>query len=223
MATNRKIVFKNEEIYHIFNRGVERREIFTNSKEFSRMLELIKFYRFSYTPIRYSQFLLLPKERQDQILDMFKKNEVLVEIIAFCLMPNHFHFIIKQRLEKGITTFMANISNSYAKYFNTKNDRVGPLFQGAFKAVYIETNEQLIHLSRYIHLNPVVSSVIDTSELNRYRWSSYFNYISKIESEFILSNMVLNMFKSQKDYEKFVLDQIDYGKKLEIIKHLALE
>ncbi len=223
MATNRKIVFKNEEIYHIFNRGVERREIFTNSKEFSRMLELIKFYRFSYTPIRYSQFLLLPKERQDQILDMFKKNEVLVEIIAFCLMPNHFHFIIKQRLEKGITTFMANISNSYAKYFNTKNDRVGPLFQGAFKAVYIETDEQLIHLSRYIHLNPVVSSVIDASELNHYRWSSYFNYISKIESEFILSNMVLNMFKSQKDYEKFVLDQIDYGKKLEIIKHLALE
>lgn len=145
--------------------------------------------------------------------------EKLVDIICYCLMPNHFHLLLKQVAENGISKFISQISNSYTKFFNTKNKRIGPLLQGAFKAVLIENDEQLLHVSRYIHLNPVVSGIVNT--LEKYPWSSYQEY--KIGSIFCKTEEILSFFKTKTEYLEFLNDQIEYGKSLEFIKHNLLD
>ena len=131
----------------------------------------------------------------------------------------------RQNIDNGISTFISNFTNSYAKYFNTKYQRVGPLLEGVFKAVYVENDDQLIHLSRYIHLNPVVSSIVNETEILNYKWSSYPAYLSLNEKNKIVLdiNTILSYFKSPKKYQEFVMDQVDYGKELEKIKHLTLD
>lgn len=114
---------------------------------------------------------------------------------------------------------MANFSNSYTKYFNTKYQRVGPLLQGIFKAVHVESDEQLIHLSRYIHLNPVSGFIVRPEELASYQWSSYPGYLKNLDEG---AKAVMDFFKSPKDYQKFVLDQVDYAKKLKEIDFLTI-
>jgi len=117
---------------------------------------------------------------------------------------------------------MAKITNAYSHYFNTRYDRIGHLFQGNFGAVRIESDEQLIHTSRYIHLNPVSSYLIEIKDLLDYEYSSYPEYINDTRG-FINTKEVLSYFKNKNDYRKFVEDQADYARKLENIKHLILE
>lgn len=225
MATNRKLVFQNGSLYHVFNRGIERRDVFQDLKEFRRAFELINYYNHKDIPIRYSQFLQLSLDARESALKKLSKNEGLVDILAFCLMPNHFHFLFRQKTNNGISTFIANFTNSFTKYFNTKHQRIGPLFEGVFKAVFIESDEQLVHLSRYIHLNPVVSSIIDVNHLLDYKWSSYSAYLASSKKDKIVleKETIMSLFKSPNQYEKFVLNQVDYGKQLEKIKHLLQE
>ncbi len=224
MPTNRKLVFANDEIYHVFNRGVEKRPTFIDKRELNRALLTIDFYRFTKPPVKLSKFLSMPKEDQIKLWESLKKdNEVLVEIICFCLMPNHFHFMLKQKAENGISTFISNFTNSYTKYFNKKHERIGPLFEGTFKAVRIESEEQLTHTSRYIHLNPVSLFLIEPEELENYKWSSYLEFLGFSDKKLVLRNLVLDFFPSVEAYKKFVLDQVDYARQLELIKHLILE
>lgn len=95
-------------------------------------------------------------------------------------MPNHFHLLLQQIRDGGITEFISKLTNSYTRYFNIRNKRIGPLFQGEFKAVHVETDEQLIHLSRYIHLNPIVSYI--TKKLESYQWFSYLEYLGRAKT-----------------------------------------
>ena len=222
MATQRKIVFKNDYIYHVFNRGIERRTVFISKREFERMVDLIRFYRHKDIPLRFSQLLLQPEEIRNVILENVYSSNKIVEILCYCFMPNHFHFMLRQKHDGGIAKFVSNITNAYTKYFNTKNARIGPLFQGTFKAVLVESDEQLIHLSRYIHLNPVSSSIIEIKELKTYPYSSYQDYLSSSE-DIVNKEFVLSMFKNVKQYERFVLDQADYARELEKIKHIAFD
>ncbi len=158
------------------------------------------------------------------VYEKLKKDyEKLVDIICFCLMPNHFHFMLKQKLDNGISTFISNFTNSYTRYFNTKHERIGPLFEGIFKAVRIESEEQLIHTSRYIHLNPVSSFLIEPKDLENYQWSSYLEFLGFSDENLTIKNLVLNFFPLVSDYKKFVLDHADYARQLELIKHLTLE
>lgn len=223
MGTVRNLVFANNQYYHIFNRGVERKTIFSNGREFTRALKVFKYYQYDGLPIKFSKFLTLSEEKQAEIL---LKNKIpenkLVDIIAFCLMPNHFHFLLKQQKDNGILKFISNFTNSHTKYFNTKHERNGPLIQGPFKAVLVESDEQLIHLSRYIHLNPVASFTIKDSELKNYEWSSLKEYLG-LEDGICQKEIVLGQFKSMDDYKNFVFDQITYLKELDKIKHLTLE
>lgn len=223
MATQRKIAFANDYIYHVFNRGIERRSVFTNRKEYDRASQLLKFYKHKDIPIRYSQLLQKPKDVRNKILEDLFKTEQIVEVLCFCLMPNHFHLMLKQKHEEGIARFISNFTNAYTKYFNTKYERVGPLFQGVFKAVIVENDEQLVHLSQYIHLNPVVSSIIESKQLETYAYSSYLDYISHSDNDTVNKELVLSMFETVNKYKQFVVDQIDYAKKLDKIKHLTLE
>ncbi len=223
MPTNRKVVFANGEYYHVFNRGVEKRPTFTTKYEFLRAVDSIDFYRFGNLPIRYSKYLALNNDKKAEFYKRLDSSQLQVEIIAYCLMGNHFHFLLKQLKEGGIVKFMAKFTNSYTKYFNTKHERVGPLFQGVFKAVHIESDEQLIHLSRYIHLNPVKGFIVKPEELSNYQWSSYPEYLGNKERKIVTLVNVLNFFKTGSDYQKFVLDQVDYLKKLSSIEHLIID
>ncbi len=224
MPTNRKLVFANDEIYHVFNRGVEKRPTFTDKRELKRAMLTLDFYRFAKPPLKLSKLLVTPQDEQVELLGKLKRDhEQLVEIICFCLMPNHFHFMLKQKTENGISTFVSTVANSYTRYFNTKHDRIGPLFEGIFKAVRIESDEQLIHVSRYIHLNPVSSFLIKPEELENYEWSSYPEFLGLSDGKVAAKDLILDFFPSVEAYKKFVLDQADYAQQLNLIKHLALE
>lgn len=201
--------------YHIYNRGSEKRDIFTQSRDFSRFLKTLFYYQFIGSKVSFSKF---SKFELNLIKPILSKK--IVEIICYCLMPNHFHCLIHQLQENGISNFISHLSNSYTKYFNIKYDRVGPLFQGAFKAVLIESDEQLIHLSRYIHLNPVAAGLLTKPE--HYRWSSYQEYITG-EYLYCSSQIVMDQFPSKEKYREFVEAQIDYGITLEILKHKVLD
>lgn len=156
--------FANQNFYHVFNRGVNKQEIFNNPDDYEHFFQTIFYYQFSGPKPRFST------HRRFRIKD-FTKNPKILEIICYCLMPNHFHFLLRQVKNGGITEFISKISNSYTKYFNTKYKRVGPLLQGEFKAVTIETDEQLLHVSRYIHLNPFVAELVE--DLNLFPYSSF--------------------------------------------------
>src|SRR3989344_8672090 len=131
-----------DSFYHIYNRGVEKRIIFQNSKDYQRFLETINFYRLHPTPRKLSTHI---KFNFPPIPKHMLQNP-LIEVICFCLMPNHFHLLLRQLTDNGITEFMRRISDSFTRYFNTKYERVGPLLQGPFKAKVIESDEYLLQL-----------------------------------------------------------------------------
>jgi putative transposase len=224
MATNRNLIFANDEIYHVYNRGVEKRKVFTSIREYRRAIELLTYYRFVDPPLRYSEFESLePFTRESMWQTIAKTHSHEVEIIAYCLMPNHFHFILKQVSDRGISKFIANFTNSYTKYFNTKYKRVGSLFQGPFKAVYVESEDQLLHLTRYVHLNPVTSFLLKLADLSTYEWSSFNEYIGKQNRAVCDTSWIHEHFKSSIQYQKFVFDQAGFAQELERIKHLSID
>ena len=222
--SHRKTLLVTNEIYHVYNRGVEKRQIFLNKRNYLRFIDLINYYRFINCPLKFSYFKLLPYEQREKIfIELESKSKLLVDVLAFCLMPNHIHLLLKQLTDKGISKFMAKITNGFSHYFNVRYKRVGHLFQGNFSAVRIENDEQLIHVSRYIHLNPVSSYLIEFENLEEYEYSSYPEYMGK-KSGFCNKDIILSYFRNdRKVYKKFLEDQKDYARQLENIKHLTLE
>lgn len=219
----RKSPLVGGEIYHVFNRGINRQPTFTNKKDFSRFLSTINFYKFSKPPLSMSKFLRSDDKKQLDVLKILAESKRLIEIYSFCLMPNHFHFLLKQLEDNGIAKFLGNLQNSYTKYFNTKSDRDGSLFLDQFKAIRVESEEQLIHLSRYIHLNPHTGYVVKSlEELEEYPWSSFPDYLQG-NSKLIDVDFILGLFRNPQQYKKFVFDQADYQRKLKEIEHLLLE
>lgn len=219
----RKTVLGNDELYHVYNRGVDKRIIFNNQFDYRRFLNILNYYQFSENKMRYSYFLTMNADDQIKILKKLSKDsQRLVEIHCFCLMPNHIHLLLKQTVENGITMFMKKVTDSHSRYFNTKNKRSGHLFQGNFGAVRIENTEQFIHVGRYIHLNPVAAFLIKPNKLHLYRYSSYPEYIN-LKNGFTNTSEMLSLFKNSESYIKFTLDQVEYVQKLHLIKHLTLE
>lgn len=219
----RKTIIATNETYHIYNRGVEKRPIFLNKRDYSRFMDLITYYRFMDCPVKFSRLKQLSLEKRERIINNLQKNsKTLVDIYAYCLMQNHVHFLLKQNVDKGITKFIAKITNGYSHYFNTRHERVGHLFQGNFGAVRIEDDEQLLHVSRYIHLNPVTSYIIELKNLESYSYSSYPEYIDLVN---IVCNTepILAQFSNAEAYKKFVHDQAEYARELKNIEHLIIE
>ena len=212
------------EVYHTFNRSIARQPFFLNVRGYSRAIELINFYSYVQPSLRFSHYNRLPlKEKADFLKDLKNKGRKQIQLFAFCLKPNHIHFLMKELEKNGISRFMSNFQNSYAKYFNLKNDRTGSLFQSMFKAVRIESDEQLIHVCRYIHLNPLTSYIIkDFDVLENYPWSSYSEYF-KENSDLVDTSLISGFFPSIKEFEKFTSDQVDYQRQLNQIKHLSLD
>ncbi len=186
--------------YHIYNRGVAKQKIFTAEKDYRTFLYFIKEY-------------LLPIEQKDsagsEITNARRKPiscSADIELLAYCLMPNHFHFLIKNTSEKGMAKFMKALSVSYSGYFNRTYQRVGPIFQGRYKAVLIETNEQLVYVSKYVHRNPK-NLLARVRPLQEYSYSSYVNYLGKRKQDWVKPKEILSFFSNnfyQSDYKSFV-------------------
>lgn len=209
----RTLPFVNGEYYHVFNRGVAKIPIYYSPKDYNRFIESMVYYQLEGPKPRFSLF-----NSKNTILNPTNK---IIDFISYCLMPNHFHFLVQQTKKGGVSEFVSKLTNSYTKYFNTKNRRLGHLFQGMFKAVHIETNEQLLHVSRYVHLNPVTNYV--AKDLDSYPWSSFHEYTANSQINICSKSIILEQFKSRENYKSFILDQEDYAKKLEIIKHQLLD
>lgn len=222
---SRRIPLVTEEIYHIFNRSIAKEPIFHKSADYQRFLEIIDFYRFNNPSLRFSFYNRLAiTQRNDFLASLYHSNDKLLKIFSFSLMPNHFHFLAKQIQEDGIKKFVSQIENSYAKYFNTKYQRTGGLFQTMFKAVRIETDEQLMHVIRYIHLNPLTSFLLKTAEENeKYPWSSYTDYLDQRNLRFVDKELFKAYFQSTEKLRSFTNDQANYQRVLNQIKHLLLE
>lgn len=223
MSSARNLVFSPGEYYHIFNRGVEKRPIFTEKRDYVRALSTIFYYKHAHPPVKYSKYLSTPRDQRSELNEILNKSPKDVTILAYCLMPNHFHFLIRQESDIGISQFLSKFSNSYTKYFNTKHTRVGPLLQGTFKAVIVDSEEQLIHLSRYIHINPVVSSIIKKTDLIDYPWSSMHEYITPTPNDLSDPSIIMPIFHSTDKYLEFCQNHLDYAEELERIKHLTID
>ena len=219
--SRRNLVLADGEIYHIFNRSVGKTKIFVGMRNLKRVIRLCEYYRFP-QKIRFSKFRSLKKEVKEAYFQSYKKLTPLVEIYAFAFMPNHYHILLKQIKTRGILRFISTLQNSFAKAFNLVNDRSGTLFQTSFKAKRVETDEEFTHVSRYIHLNPVTSYLIEFRDLDNYPWTSFTDYRNSMNS-FLNTQLLLDIFGSINKYEKFVKDQVGYQQQLDLIKHIVIE
>lgn len=217
----RKQELVNESIYHIFNKSIAGFVIYNSEFEYSRFINLIKYYRHKQPPVRYSRLIEYSNILQNNIIESLPSNDKLVEIISYCIMPTHFHIILKQLKKHGISNFINNIGNSYTHYFNNIHKRKGPLWVGPFKNVLVSTDDQLLHLTRYIHLNPTSSNLV--SNPNEWVYSSYKEFINKEvnQDNFCQYQKYLDITPGK--YQSFCEEYIDDQKELSIIKHILLE
>lgn len=233
-AKNTLKLYVENSFYHIYNRGVEKRTIFQDEQDYLVLLHYLKIYLSSpdlLLPYKGDSFVFVKPPRQRPLNNFHQK----IFLAAYCLMPNHFHLLIKQKPSDGIDKFMHSLGTKYVQYFNKRHQRVGPLFQNTYKAILIETDEQLLHLSRYIHLNPIKDSnkevslqrSLQRSLLNSY--SSYADYLGKRKTKWLQPDEILSFFKtSQKtslkdilSYQSFVEDYQQSSE--EILQNLILE
>jgi len=218
----RKIPLITEEYYHIYNRGFNHQKIFYSSNDYDRAYKTIQYYQYLTTPIKFSYLYIQTPKRQKQIFDQLVQTSI--DILAFCFMPNHFHFLVKQVKDKGVHLSISKFSLSYSKYFNLIHEKKGPVFEDRFKAIRIVSNEQLLHLSRYIHLNPYTASIIkDINQLPNYPYSSLKEYLSPHSFNLCSTDFILSQFKSKQEYLNFNLDHADYQKQLHLIKDQSID
>lgn len=219
----RKQRLVNGQIYHIFNRSISNFEIFRNSCHYLRILEAIRYYQRENPPLKFSDFIELSEKNQSNFYrdSLYLERQKIVKIVAYCIMPNHFHLILEQKKENGISIFVRNILNSYTRYFNTRHKRKGPLWEGRFKSVLVGTDEQLIHLTRYLHLNPVTAYLANNPE--DWVYSSCREYLLEIKEIDAICEYggILNIRPDL--YKQFMQDRISYQRELAKIKDLFLE
>lgn len=218
----RKEPLENGFYYHIYSRSIAGYNIFNDTADFDRFYHLLKLYRYSNFDYKYSRFIDLNVSLQASIiLSLEADSELLVDIVSFCLMPTHLHLLLKQNQDNGISKFMARVLNGYSRYFNTKHKRSGPLWSGRFKSVLVRDDDQLLHLTRYIHLNPTSAGLVN--RLKEWRYSSYGEYVNEITctGTIICKDGLFDW--NPKSYKKFVLDRKSYQRDLSLIKSLIID
>ncbi|MEK7171018.1 MAG: transposase [Patescibacteria group bacterium] len=219
MVTIRKDALVTGETYHIFTRSIAGYEVFTSEASYERFINAIRYYNQISPGINFSKYLELRSELKEEYLLRLEKDQI-VRVVAYCLMPTHVHFVINQMKDRGISKFMSNILNSYTRYFNMQHGRKGPLWESAFKNVLVKTDEQLLHLTRYVHLNP--SSANLTSTPDEWKYSSYNEYVSETSPYAICDwRDLLEINPSQ--YRAFVRSRTQYQRSLSRIKSLLID
>ncbi len=220
----RKTQFFGDQYYHMFNRGTEKRKIFLDDFDYRRFLLSMRFmndeqdglmirwrdHKKTYPNATVETFL-----RSD-----LRKRSPLVEIVCFSLLPNHYHFILKQLAKNGIEKFMQRIGIGYTMYFNKKYNRSGVLFQGKCKSSHIKTTHHLLYLSVYVNCNSEVHGI---SDAKKYPWSSFQNFLNKSKSDICDGKAVWSHFKNRKEYEDFAKENIEVAKQKKEDEKLVLE
>lgn len=204
----RKPCFVDGHIYHVYNRGVEKRDIFIDNKDYFRFVhDLYEFNDSNHVINTHYFFNHKSKSIEARKLYGYQKRDPLVEILVFTLMPNHYHLMLRQIKENGIVKFMQKLGTGYTMYFNKKCEREGSLFQGRFKAAHITDETHFKHLPHYIHTNPLSlnyrgSTSIDF--LKAYRWSSFPDYIGRRNFPSVTERgFLLDMFGGEELYKKY--------------------
>lgn len=213
-AKNRVKQYLENGYYHIYNRGVEKRSIFLDQQDYAVFLSYLKEYLLPKDEqtlfMKLSDPTLSPSERE-KTLRLLRLNNFTNEIslLCYCLMPNHFHFEIKQKNSGSIDKFMNSLGTRYTMYFNKKYKRVGSLYQGVYKAVLVNSDEHLLYLSAYIHKQslPLKEAFSDGQP------SSYHDYLGKRKTEWVKSDEILSYFSKSKhflSYESFIDQKNDF-------------
>ena len=210
----RKEVFVNGGFYHIYNRGNNKRKVFLGRGDLERFFQSMQ--EFSKEEPIGSIYLNSFKEPS-----LRSSTSKLVDFVCFCLNPNHYHFIIRQLVDKGIEKFMHRLGTGYTNYFNEKHKCSGSLFQGRYKAIHIDSNNYLLHLSAYVNLNYEVHKLRSSTSQCGYKssWDEYqkgFNGMCKKE-------IVLSQFKNYDDYRKFAIDAVKISRTRKDMEKLLLE
>ncbi|EKD56179.1 MAG: hypothetical protein ACD_58C00278G0002 [uncultured bacterium] len=215
----RKNELVTNQIYHILNKSIAGYKIFNDELQYSRIIELIKYYNNRDVEYKYSRYIELLEKGIDIEVNYVHKSKRYVDIISYCIMPTHLHLSLKQLCDDGVSTFMRKILDSYTRYFNIKHSRKGPLWVGRFKNVLIENNEQLLHLTRYHHLNPVTSNLVEKPE--DWPYSSYNEYLGNTKNKICSLNNLLDI--DPRTYQKFVNSRRSYQKALSKIKKIVID
>ncbi|MDO8590319.1 MAG: transposase [bacterium] len=191
------------EYYHLCNRGVHKQVIFHDTGDYNRFLFLILYFQSEVTFPQVGRSVkdFVKHRVLDNTEEIVKKRTV--ELVSFRIMPNHFHLLVKEVEEEGIAAYMQRVLNAYAKYYNTRYDKSGHVFQGPYRAVHIEGDHQLLYLSSYIHRNPREIGKWFKKE-DQYPWSSYQDFIKENRwGSLLLSEIVLGQFKGPDKYQEF--------------------
>ncbi len=216
----RKIQFQTDQYYHIYNRGVDKRNIFLDNKDYIRFLTGMKEFN------RTESIGSLRDLTEAKLLEASRSlasvsPSPLVKIIAYCINPNHYHLLLKQIVDRGIEKFLHKIGTGYTKYFNTKHNRSGSLFQGPFQAIHITTNNYLLQLSCYINGNSEIHKI---AKAENYPWSSYQDYLGKKGGKLCAKETILKQFEDVNEYKNLTEDIIkDSFERKEEIRGYLLE
>ena len=202
----RRIILANKEIYHVYNRGVDKRKIYLNRNDYQRFVNGLVIFNTT------EQL----NGRRFNKMEIIKSQQPLVNIISYCLMPNHFHLLLEQRIDQGIPKFIHKMNTSFTMYFNKKYKRSGVLFQGVYKCSHIRSNPCLLEISKYIHTNPIKlfdrtskTQINTKNELLKYQWSSFGEYAGTRTESKIIDNtaIILEQFKSPDHYIEYVVGE----------------
>ena len=211
--------FIKGQVFHICNKSIANYGIFKDPKNAKRFIKGLSYYNNSISKLNLALYLRSEINKQERVNLLLPKEKSVVKLICYCIMPDHYHLLLKVLTDNTLSKYISDVENSFTRFFNTKFDRRGPLWQSRFRRVEIETDEQLLHVSRYIHLNPTTSELVNRPE--DWKDSSYREYIN---NEKILKDVMKEITISDpKRYKKFCENNIDYQKKLKKIKRLMLE
>ncbi len=222
----RKIDFSIGEYYHIYNRGTDKRVIFLENRDYQRFKILLYLCNCA-EPVDICNHLRTGRTFNGLLKT--KRGDTLVDIGTYCLMPNHFHILVREKVEGGITKFAVKLLTAYSMYFNKKNNRRGTLFESNFKAKHVDSDEYLKYLFAYIHLNPVKlidpewkeNGISDRRNakkyLSDYSFSSYPDYqeVPRLESKIINREVFPKYFDSKKDFNAFIDEWLTLAKILQ--------
>lgn len=211
-------------IYHVYNRSIARYVIFNTQEAYERMVQLIAYYQIKKPKLSFSYLKKMEhEEKLRTCIEMLRAedSEKIVTVIAYCLMPTHIHLVLEELVDGGISKYMSNVLNSYTKYFNARNHRHGPLWEGRSKRKEVETDEYLAHLTRYVHINPVVAGLIVNAE--EWRHSSYNEFLGIVRNEIAVCDFNEFMEVEAEEYRVFVNDRTDYQESVHNIEHLLFE
>jgi putative transposase len=186
--------YVDDSYYHVYNRGVEKRCIFLDDQDYKTFLSYLKFYL--------SPPLLRGETSKSFPSQELQNHSQQILLLAYCLMPNHFHLFIKQKDAVAMSYFMRSLSTRYSMYFNKRYLRVGTLFQGVYKAAYIDHEMQYLYLSKYIHRNPLALGYTATN-LKEYPYSSYRNYLGIIQQNWVHPEEIRDYFSQENHHTPY--------------------